>query len=113
MNGWTNLPTDEQKQWDHEHMPIDPLPEPPKPMVETKLVDIDAESEKPKTYLDQGERKNFEEKREKSDKMNTPVDIYEPGFRTELYEGLIKYFKDKRKRMDQIERIRQKIGLRG
>lgn len=113
MSGWQNLPTDDQKEWDHEHMPVDPMPEPPKPIIETKLVDLASEAESPKTYLAQGERKNFEEKRDKSDKMNTPVDVYEPGFRTDLYEGLIKFFRDKRKRTDQLDRLRQKIGLRG
>ena len=134
--GWENLPEDEPE------IVVDELPPAPKlvvnevapapkssmksntirneissaskPILETKLVDIAGESEKPKNYLNEGaEKPAFKERKSRGEKfMNTPVDIYEPGFRSDVYEGLVEFFKKRRAEKDKLDRLREKIGLR-
>lgn len=92
------------------------LPEPPpapKPDIETKLVDLATEVEDKKQYLPQeGEKKPFEKRKEAGVRVSEPVNVYEPGFRTDLYEGIMRYFKEKRREKDRLEKLRAKIGLR-
>lgn len=107
--GWENIPEDEASE-----IVVDELPPAPKPILETKLVDIAGESEKPKNYLNEGaEKPAFKERQESGEKfMNTPVDIYEPGFRQDVYEGLVDFFKKRKAEKDKLDRLRDKIGLR-
>lgn len=111
-DAWDYLPTDVEKEHDYTDMPVDPMPEPPKLVLETKLVDIATEAEKPKNYLNEGEEKKFKETKETPGYMNTPVEIYEPGFRSDMYEAMLKYFKEKKERSRQLDALRNKLGMR-
>lgn len=105
MNTW-NLPTDDYKGVDHtnfEEKLFEPLPEPPKPIIETKLMDVDPEEKK--TYIEPTPHREREKKT-----MNEPVNIYETGFREDTFNALIDYFKKKREMQKKHEFLRQKLG---
>lgn len=113
---WTNLPTDDQAESNFDNYMeklAEPMPEPPKPMLETKLVDIAEEVVTPKTYVAQeGQEKPFEKKKADGFSVAEPVNIYEPGFRSDLYEAMVNYFRSQRKTRENNQRLREKIGLR-
>lgn len=113
MSGW-NLPTDELKDVDYtnyEEKLFEPLPEAPKPVVETKLVDLASEIEKPKTYVpDETEEKPKDANKKLG--LAPPVNIYEPGFRTDMYAALVNYFKAKRATKERNAELRAKMGMR-
>jgi hypothetical protein len=108
MSGWGYMPENDSEPV------VDELPPAPKPILETKLVDIAGESEAPKNYLNEGaEKPAFKAKQDSGEKfMNTPVDVYEPGFRSDVYEGLVEFFKKRRAEKDRLDRLREKMGLR-
>lgn len=91
-----------------------PLEEPPpapapEPMENTVVVDLATEVENPKTYLDEGTERRLKQAAEGT--VAPPVEIYEPGFRTDLYEALTDYFKKKREIRRNNDRIRQITGI--
>lgn len=113
---WQNLPTDDLKEASFDNY-MDklaaPLPEAPRPMEETKLIDLAAEGAAPKTYLpDEHAPKPFSKKKEDGFSMAPPVDVYEPGFRTDLKDAILTYFKRQRAIKEKNAQIRAKIGLR-
>lgn len=93
----------------------EPLPEPPKPVPEsvpmerTVVVDLATEAENKKQYIDEGEAKWKKNKEEGT--MAPPVDVYEPGFRTDLYAAIKKYFKDQKAIRENNQRLREKMGM--
>ncbi len=117
MSGWENLPTDIQAETNFENYMdklAEPMPEAPKPVLETKLVDFATEAEAPKTYVvKEDEQKPFEKRKEDGFSMSEPVNVYEPGFRSDMYEAIVNYFKQQRKVRENNQRLREKIGLRG
>ena len=112
-NSWSNLPTDIYKDTNADNYLeklAEPLPEPPKPDIETKLVDIATEVEKPKAYINP--EKKYEKPKELSP-VSEPVNIYEPGFRTDMYAAMVKYFREKKREKENVQKLREKLGLRG
>lgn len=107
---WTNLPQIEDE--------IDgSIPEPPvykEPDTKTELVDLASESEKPKVYVQkEGEVKKFQERKESGEiKASTPVDIYEPGFRSDMYDAILNFFKEKKKMQHKHAALKEKMGWR-
>lgn len=88
------------------------IPEAPpvykEPDTKTVLVDIDPEEKK--TYTP--DEKAFEKRKEEGFSLGPPVDIYEPGFRSEVYEALVNYFKGKREQKAHFEELKKKMGWR-
>lgn len=78
------------------------------PMEKTVLVDLATAVENKTTY-DQAPDKRQE--RIKEGLVAPPVDVYEPSFRSDLSEAIIKFFKHKRKVAQNNERIRQITGI--
>lgn len=116
--GWDRLSTDDQKDsnWEN-YMEVlaEPIPPPPKPDTATVLVDLATEAEKPKTYVaepEEGEKKVFEKRKEEGFSMAPPVDVYEPGFRSDLYDAIVEYWKNKAAQRQKLADLKQKIGMR-
>ncbi len=118
MSGW-NLP---QKDEDEallsidtsipEAPPVDTTPPPEAvPMEKTELVDVADQMGKSQHGQD-GEKKFQRRKEEGIKSVSPPVDVYEPGFRSDVASALVKYFKEKRREQDRIAALRKKIGLR-
>jgi hypothetical protein len=92
-----------------------PLPEEPKwepapeatPMEKTVLVDVATEVENKKTY-DHG--RAWQEKKLEGN-VAPPVDVYEPGFRSDLAEAIKDYFKKQKATRDRVQAIREKTGI--
>lgn len=114
--GWNYLPTDAQADSNFDNYMeklAEPLPEPPKPDIATELVDIAAGVENQETYIPK-ERKPFQERKEAGvTAVSEPVNIYEPGFRSDMYEAMVNYFKEKKKERIRLDKLRERIGLRG
>lgn len=111
MSGWSNIQAKDELDSLDESIPEAPVY--PKPDIETKVLDLASEAEDKKQYVvKEGEEKPFEKRKRDGFQVAEPVNIYEPGFRSDLYEGLQKYFREKREEKDRVERIRKKIGLR-
>lgn len=116
MSGWNNLPTDAQadSNWEN-YMEVlaEPIVEPPKPMEKTVMIDLATESEKPKFYVpEEGSPKPFEERKAEGVQMAPPVDIYEPGFRSDMYEAMLNYFKNKAETRKKHDLLKEKMGWR-
>lgn len=95
-----------------EPLPPDPRPVPESvPMEKTVVVDFVGEAEKPKTYLDEGDKPAFKKRQEEGFSMAPPVDIYEPGFRSDVYAAIKRYFLDKKATQNRIQAIREKTGI--
>lgn len=95
-----------------EPLPPDPRPTPESvPMERTEVVDLASEAENPHTYVDDDGRKVFEQRKEDGFEIAPPVDVYEPGFRSDLYSAIKKYFKDKRDMSQKLQAIREKTGI--
>lgn len=93
-------------------LPPDPRPTPESvPMEKTEIIDLATEAEKPKNYLNEGEQKPFEKLKEEGFSMAPPLDVYEPGFRTDLYKAIKGYFKDKKATREKLQAIREKTGI--
>lgn len=94
----------------------EPLPEAPKfvpapesqPMEKTVLVDLASEVENKKTYIP--EKAAWKEKKAEGN-MAPPVDVYEPGFRSDLTAAIKDYFKRQKAIRDNNERIRKITGI--
>jgi len=105
---WNSLPQKEEE--------IDgAIPEPPpaykEPDTKTQVLDLASEVENKKTYTPkEGEEKPFETRKAEGFSMAPPVDIYEPGFRSDMYEAIIDYFKRKKDTRDKNNSIREKLG---
>jgi hypothetical protein len=106
MNTW-NLPEPEAKEDPSlfEELPMAPEV---KPIIETKLMDIATESEAPKKYID-----GVAHKDRPKQSMNEPVNVYEPGFRSDMFDAMVDYFKKRREVKHRNEELRKKLGLRG
>lgn len=91
------------------------IPEAPKPAEKTVLVDFVTEAEAPKTYVasEDEPRPKDVRKAEGIKSYAPPVDIHETGFRSDVYEGLVEFFKQKRETRIKLDALRKKIGLRG
>lgn len=107
---WNNLPDQE--------FDIDgTIPEPPpvykEPDTKTQVLDLASEVENKKTYVaKEDEEKPFETRKAEGFSMAPPVDIYEPGFRSDMYEAIISYFKQKKEMRTKHEQIKAKMGWR-
>ena len=93
-----------------------PLPEAPKPdpvevpMEKTVLVDYATEVENKKNYLNEGQEPAFKKQREEGT-VAPPVDVYEPGFRTDLVAAIKRYWREKRETADKVQKLQKKLGL--
>lgn len=109
MNNIWTLEDQKDVDWSNLEEGIPEAPA-PKPDIETKLVDITPEK---KTYIPEaGDKKPFETRKEEGFSMAEPVNIYEPGFRSEVKDALIKYWKEKRERRDHLDSLRVKLGFK-
>ncbi len=94
--------------------PLPPAPEPPPPeaipMEKTQLVDLASEVENKKTYLDENAPPAWKKKKEEGT-LAPPVDVYEPGFRSDLYAAIKSYFKKQRDTREMVQRVREKTGI--
>lgn len=112
---WNNLPTDPDADLNFDNYMerlTKPIPEPPPPDMPIKTVDLATESETPKTYIPKDEKPFQDRKAAGVSKVSEPVNVYEPGFRTDVYDGLIKFFRERNQRKRELEKLRDKIGLR-
>lgn len=89
-----------------------PLPKEPEtvPMERTVLVDLASEVENKKTYLtdDAAERRQA---RKEEGTLAPPVDVYEPGFRSDLAAAIKSYFQKQRETRLRVQAIREKTGI--
>lgn len=94
-------------------IPEAPLPE-SVPMEKTVLVDMAGELEAgAKPYVATEGNKPFEKRKaEGVTNYAPPVDVYEPGFRSDLYEALVAYFRKQADTKARNQRLREKIGWR-
>ena len=105
---WFNLPQVEEE--------IDgTIPEPPpvykEPDTKTQVLDLATEVENKKTYTPkEGEEKPFEARKAEGFSMAPPVDIYEPGFRSDMYEAILDFFQRKKDMRLKHEKIKKKMG---
>lgn len=97
-----------------------PLPEAPKCTQDlpTVLVDVATEVENKKQYIPRdGEEKPFEAAKKKAGggptNVSEPVNVYEPGFRTDLYAAIVQYWKKEKRIRERNDELRKKLGLRG
>lgn len=88
----------------------DPVPE-SQPMQPTVLVDLATEVENKGQYIDESKPKKFEQRKQEGFEMAPPVDIYEPGFRTDLVAAIQNYFAEQKRIRDNNERIRKITGI--
>ena len=79
------------------------------PMEKTVLVDLASEVENKKTYLEEGS--DAREARKAEGLLAPPLDVYEPGFRSDLVEAITAYWKDKRRVRENNARIRSITGI--
>lgn len=94
-----------------------PLPEAPQapppeavPMERTVLVDLAGEVENKKTYLENdAAEKRLARKEEGA--LAPSVDVYEPGFRSDLYAAIKSYFKKQAETRKMVQRVREKTGI--
>ena len=93
------------------------MPEPPSyappestPMEKTVLVDLASEVEAKKTYINDREPE-FKKRQREGFSMAPPVDVYEPGFRTDLAAAIKHFFKKQRDVRENNDRIRKITGI--
>lgn len=92
-----------------------PLPEPPKPVPEavpmekTVVVDLAGEVENKKTHLEENSDARLARKAEGT--LAPPVDVYEPGFRSDLTAAIRSYFKKQADTRKRVQAIREKTGI--
>lgn len=92
--------------------PLPAAPEPPPealPMERTVLVDLASEVENRKTHLEEGSAAR--EARKAENNAAPPVDVYEPGFRTDLTAAIKSYFKKQRDTRAKVQRAREATGI--
>lgn len=80
-------------------------------MEKTELVDLAGASGEKKTYLDGGEEPAFKKRQKEGFSMAPPVDVYEPGFRSDLYAAIKSYFKKQKETRERVQQIREKTGI--
>jgi hypothetical protein len=93
-------------------LPQEPEVKPPPesiPMEKTVLVDLAGAVENKKTYLEEGDEARKARKAEGT--LAPPVDVYEPGFRTDLYAAIKSYFRKQKETRERIQAIREKTGI--
>ncbi len=92
-----------------------PLPEAPRPdpvsvpMEKTVLVDFASEAEAPRTHLEADSEARLA--RKESGIAAPPVDVYEPGFRTDLYSAIKDFFRKQKETRERVQAIREKTGI--
>jgi hypothetical protein len=86
-----------------------PLPE-SVPMEKTVLVDLAGAVENKSTYLEEDAAAK-REARKAEGTLAPPVDIYEPGFRTDLYAAITSFFKKQHETRKMVQRVREKTGI--
>mgnify|MGYP006967775710 FL=1 len=92
-------------------MPEAPKPDPVEvPMEKTVLVDYATEVENRKNYLEEGQEPAFKKKREEGT-VAPPLDVYEPGFRTDLVSAIKRYWREKRETQQRVQALQKKLGL--
>lgn len=92
--------------------PLPPAPLPPPeavPMERTVLVDLAGGVENRKTYLE--EDSSAREARKAEMNAAPPLDIHEPGFRSDLTAAIRSYFKMQRDTRAMVQRAREKTGI--
>ena len=94
-----------------------PLPEAPAapppeavPMEKTVLVDLASEVENKKTYLENDAAEKRLARKEEGT-LAPPVDVYEPGFRSDLYAAIKDYWRKQKATRDRVQRVREKTGI--
>lgn len=114
MSTWSHVTAERNSDFDNYMETLAEPPVPPKaPDIATRLVDVAAAEENPRTYIpEEGDKKPFEEKQAAGVNMNQPVDISETGFRSDIAEAMIKFFKEKRAMKDKLDGLRNKMGMR-
>ena len=93
--------------------PLPDAPEPPPPpesvpMEKTVLVDLASEVENKRSVLNA--EADAREKR-KAEGMDAPVDVYEPGFRSDLRDAILDYFRRQKAVRERNQMIREKTGI--
>ena len=93
-----------------EPLPSEPKPPPESvPMEKTVLVDLAEGVENKKTYIEEG---SAAREARKAEGIAAPsVDVYEPGFRTDLYAAIKSYFKKQADTRKKVQAIREKTGI--
>ncbi len=92
-----------------------PLPPEPQwlpeaiPMEKTVLVDLASEVEAPKTHLEADSAARLE--RAASGVAAPPVDVYEPGFRSDLSAAIKSFFMKQKATRERVQAIREKTGI--
>ncbi len=92
-----------------------PLPEPPPPppevvpMEKTVLVDLASEVENKRTYI--GDEDPAWKLKKAEGTMAPPVDVYEPGFRSDLTAAIKDFFRKQAETRANNQRIREKTGI--
>jgi len=79
------------------------------PMERTVLVDIAEAEENRKSYIE--EDSSAREARKAQGTLAPPVDVYEPGFRTDLTAAIRRYFSEQAKIRKNNDRIRRITGI--
>ena len=111
---WSSLPEKDSFDSELEKLsePLPPAPMMHDPGTQIELVDLAAAEENRKTYLGQGEKKKFEQRKEEGFSTSPPLNIYEPGFRDDLHDALITHFKKLKRERENNQRLREKMGMR-
>lgn len=92
--------------------PMVEAPKPPPesvPMEQTKLVDLASEVENKRTYIGDGDP-TWKAKKEESN-VAPRFEVYEPGFRTDLYAAIVNFWKTQAKTRANNQSIREKTGF--
>lgn len=103
-----------QKQEEEIDGTIPEAPPPYKePEIKTEVLDLATEVENKKTYVPtEGDKKPFEKRKEEGFSMAPPVNIYEPGFRSDLYEAIINFWRQKKQIRQRNADLKEKMGWR-
>lgn len=92
-------------------MPEAPQPPPPEsvPMEKTVVVDLASAVENKETHLEESSDRRLARKAEGT--LAPPVDVYEPGFRSDLTAAIKDFFRKQRETRDRVQKIREKTGI--
>lgn len=81
----------------------------PPPMEKTVVVDLASEVENKKTHLEENSDARLARKAEGT--LAPPVDVYEPGFRSDLTAAIKSFFKKQKNTREMVQRVREKTGI--
>lgn len=116
MSAWSKISaTDNFDDYVEElSRPLSEPPPPPAPVPDTKteLIDLAGAVENRQKYIpDEPSSKEARLEKVKEKGFSPPVDVYEPGFRTDLYEAIKNFWREKKKTRDKLDKIREKTGI--